>query len=187
MVPLLPGRYSGSSLIRTLPPPSRLSVHFPLFTVIESTLLQRFLSGTRRASPVARHVLVTVLSLPPRWSGLAVSISFRLTMLPSPYGCGLGLQSFSLSGPPVRSLPLRPGDSLTSLKDCFVDGLQVVGFPCTCHPSYRVLILTLAGLPPAEHASFCWTHNRACGSPAHGSPEDGSPLRGLSGLCIGCR
>ena len=39
MVPLLPGRYSGSSLIRTLPPPSRLSVHFPLFTVIEPTLL----------------------------------------------------------------------------------------------------------------------------------------------------
>src|SRR5271170_6173117 len=28
--------------------------------------LQRFLAGTRRASPVARHVLVTVLSLPPR-------------------------------------------------------------------------------------------------------------------------
>ena len=137
MVPLLPRRYSGSSLIRTLPPPSRLSVHFPLFTVIEPTLLQAFLPGARRASPVARHVLVTVLSLPPRWSGLAVSLSFRLTMLPSPYGCGLGLRGFSLSGPPVRSLSLRPGDSLTSLKDCFVDGLQIVGFPCTCHPSYR--------------------------------------------------
>jgi hypothetical protein len=61
-------RYSGSQLIRTLPPPSRLSIHFPLFTVIESTLLQEFLLGTRRASPVARHVLVTVLSLPPRRS-----------------------------------------------------------------------------------------------------------------------
>jgi hypothetical protein len=67
-VPLLPRRYSGSSLIRTLPPPSRLSVHFPLSTVIKPTLLRKFLSGTRRASPVARHVLVTVLSLPPRRS-----------------------------------------------------------------------------------------------------------------------
>jgi hypothetical protein len=65
---LLPRRYSGSSLIRTLPPPSRLSVHFPLSTVIKPTLLRKFLSGTRRASPVARHVLVTVLSLPPRRS-----------------------------------------------------------------------------------------------------------------------
>jgi len=67
-VPLLPGRYSGSLLLRTHPPPSRLSAHFPLFTVIEPTLLQKFLSGARRASPVARHVLVTVLSLSPRQS-----------------------------------------------------------------------------------------------------------------------
>jgi len=137
MVPLLPGRYSGSLLIRTLPPPSRLSVHFPLFTVIEPTLLQEFLPGTRRASPVARNVLATVLSLPPRRSGLAVSISFWLSILPSPYGSGLGLQGFELSGPPMRSLSLWPGDSLTSPKDCFVDGLQIIGFPHTCHPSYR--------------------------------------------------
>ena len=134
---MLPGRYSGSSLIRTPPPPSRLSVHFPLFTVIEPTLLQRFLPGTRRVSPVARYALVTVLSLQPRRSELAVSISFRPIMLPSPYGWGLGLRGFSLSGPPVRSLSLRPGDSLTSPKDCFVDGLQIIGFPHTCHPSYR--------------------------------------------------
>jgi hypothetical protein len=85
-VPLLPGRYSGSLLLRTLPPPSRLSAHFPLFTVIEPTLLQEFLPGTRRASPVARYVLATVLSLPPRRSVSVVSISFRLIMLPSPYG-----------------------------------------------------------------------------------------------------
>ena len=136
-IPLLPGRYSSLSLIRTPPPPSRLSVHFPPYTVIEPTLLQKFLAGTRRASPVARHVLVTVLSLPPRRSDLAVSISFRPNMLPSSYGCGLDLRGFSLSGPPVRSLSLRPGDSLPSLQDCFVDGLQIVGFPCTCHPSYR--------------------------------------------------
>ncbi len=135
-VPSLPGRYSGSSLIRTHPPPSRLSIHFPLSTVIEPTLLQRFLHGTRRASPVARYVLVTVLSLPPRQNESVVSISFRLIMLPSPYGCRLGLRGFSLSGPPVRSLSLRPGDSLTSPKDCFVDGLQMFGFPPICHPSY---------------------------------------------------
>ena len=114
MVPLLPGRYSGSLLIRTFPPPSRLSVHFPLFTVLEPTLLQVFRPGTRRASPVARHLLFTVLSLPPRRSELAVSISLRLIMLPSPYGWGLGLRGFALSGPPMRSLSLRPGDLLTS-------------------------------------------------------------------------
>jgi hypothetical protein len=39
----------------------------------------------------------------------------------------------------VHSLSLRPADSLTTLKDGFVDGLQVIGFPDTCHPSYRAL------------------------------------------------
>ena len=96
----------------------------PLFTVIESTLLQKFLPGTRRASPVARHALVTVLSLPPRRSELAVPISFRLIMLPSPYGWGLGLRGLSLSGPPVRSLSLRPGDSLTVQKTALSMGFR---------------------------------------------------------------
>jgi hypothetical protein len=84
------------------------------------------------ACPCHRAIATT----PPEW--MAVSISFRLSMLPSPYGWGLGLWGFALSGPPVRSLSLRPGDSLTSLKDCFVDGLQILGFPPICHPSYRV-------------------------------------------------
>lgn len=75
-----------------------------------------------------------VAPTPPKWT--AVPISFRISMLPSPYGCRLGLWGFSLSGPPLRSLSLRPGDSLASLADCFVNGLQVVGLPCTCHSSY---------------------------------------------------
>src|SRR6201988_4057542 len=42
------------------------SADFPVSPVIRPTLLRRFLAGTRRASPVAQHVLVTVPSLPPR-------------------------------------------------------------------------------------------------------------------------
>ncbi len=42
------------------------SVDFPVVPVIRLTLLQTLLPGTRTASPVAWHVLVTVLSLPPR-------------------------------------------------------------------------------------------------------------------------
>ena len=41
------------------------------------------------------------------------SASLRRVMRPSPSGCGLGLRGFSFSGPPLRSLALRPGDSLT--------------------------------------------------------------------------
>jgi hypothetical protein len=53
----------------------------------------------------------------------------QLTMLPSPYGYGLGLWGFSLSRPFLRSLSLRPDGSLTILIDGFVNGLQRLKFP----------------------------------------------------------
>ena len=46
----------------------------------------------------------------------------------------------------LRSLALRPGDSLTAPESGFVDELQVLGFPHTCHPSYGGLASTPAGL-----------------------------------------
>ena len=45
------------------------SAAFLVLPVIRPTLLRRFRAGTRRASPVAQHVLVTVPSLPPRRGG----------------------------------------------------------------------------------------------------------------------
>ena len=75
--PSLHGHYSASSLLRTHPPPSRLRSTSRLSPVIRPTLLRRFRAGTRRASPVARHVLVTVLSLPPRRGEHAASVRFR--------------------------------------------------------------------------------------------------------------
>jgi hypothetical protein len=48
-------------------------------------------------------------------------------------------------GATLRSLSLRPGDSLTAPESGFVDELQVLGFPHTCHPSYGGLALTPAG------------------------------------------
>ena len=41
---------------------------------------------------------------------------------------------------------MRPGDSLTAPENGFVDELQVLGFPHTCHPSYGGLASTPAGL-----------------------------------------
>jgi hypothetical protein len=46
--------------------------------------------------------------------------------------------------------------------DRVVERLQRVGFPSPCAPSYRALAFPLVGLPPTEHASLRWTHNRAC-------------------------
>ena len=64
------GPFAPRTLLRfiaTADPAATLSssADFPVSPVIRPTLLRRFLGGTRRASPVARHVLVTVLSLPP--------------------------------------------------------------------------------------------------------------------------
>src|SRR6266403_325294 len=65
------GPFAPRTLLRflTTPDPSAAlssSADFPVSPVILPTLLRRFLVGTRRVSPVAQHVLVTVLSLPPR-------------------------------------------------------------------------------------------------------------------------
>jgi len=65
------GPFAPRTLLRflaTTDPAATLSpsADFPVLPVIRPTLLRRFLAGTRRASPVAWHVLVTVLSLPPR-------------------------------------------------------------------------------------------------------------------------
>src|SRR5262249_45603678 len=65
------GPFAPRTLLRfiaTTDPAATLSssVDFPVSPVIRPTLLRRFRAGTRRTSPVAWHVLVTVLSLPPR-------------------------------------------------------------------------------------------------------------------------
>src|SRR5271166_2591923 len=65
------GPFAPRTLLRfiaTADPAATLSpsADFPVSPVIRPTLLRRFLAGTRRASPVAWHALVTVLSLPPR-------------------------------------------------------------------------------------------------------------------------
>ena len=138
--------------------------------VIGLTLRWRFRARARRASPVARHVLVIVPSLPPRRSGTAVSFSIRLPMLPSPSGCGLGLRIFALSGPPPRSLPLRPNDSQSPPRETLSIGFRILVSPHPAIQATGLLILTPAGLSPAEHASLRWTHNRTCGFPPSGSP-----------------
>ena len=70
----------------------------------------------------------------------------------------------------MRSLSLRSGNSPTTPYGGRVNGLQSIGFPPPCHPNYRALALTPAGLSPAERASLCWTHvGSRTGAPTVGS------------------
>src|SRR5437899_3366674 len=66
-VPSLHGHYSASPLLRTHPSPSRRSPT-SRFRRLYGSLLRRFRSRARRASPVAWRILVIVLSLLPRQS-----------------------------------------------------------------------------------------------------------------------
>ena len=55
-------------------------------------------------------------------------------------------------GPMTRRLP----------QGSAVGRLHEFGLPLPCYPSYRALIVSLAGLSPAGHTSLRWTHGFPC-------------------------
>jgi hypothetical protein len=133
---LLLRNYSDSSLLQAPPPPSYRRPTSQWLLVIGLATFRQFLAGTGRASPVAWYVLVTMLSLSPRWNRTN-ECQFSLPILPSPPNCRLGFQSFSITRPPVRLLTLRPGNLLITLYGDFVNRLQRFGYPTLCYSSYR--------------------------------------------------
>jgi hypothetical protein len=130
---------------------------FPVTPVIRSTWLHRFPGGTRTVSPVAQHVLVTVLPLPPRRSDMTRrSVCAILCCLrPTTEGSAFGLFSVEATRGftfvAARSLAHHPQDG-------FVDWLHPLRFLRGCNPSYGALTLTPVGLSPTEHASLRWSH-----------------------------
>ena len=90
--------------------------------------------GSRRISQVRRAVLPSPLNREARPPGLKY------------FGATCAFTSVT-----ARRLTHPPSEGL-------VGGLQSLGFPPPCHPSYGALALTPAGLAPAEHVSFLWTH-----------------------------
>ena len=141
-------------LLATSGPSATLSssADFPGAPVIRPTLLRRFRGGTRRASPVAApRVLVTVPSLPPRRRGVAASARLRRSLLPSRGQDTLGLRSLAFSRLPLRSLMLRPGNSLTILPMASSMGSRG---SVSLRPAIQAtgrLALVPVGLPPTEH------------------------------------
>ena len=130
------------------------SADFPGPPVIRPTLLRRFLDGTRTASPVARHVLVTVLPLPPRQSDLPPQSDCDKPCCLRPDTEGSASGSCFLSRPPVSSLPLRPGDSLTLPKRALSVGFTRFVSSTDATQATGLLTPTPVGLTPTEHASL---------------------------------
>jgi hypothetical protein len=109
------GPFAPRTLLRFLATPDPAatlssSADFPVSPVIRPTLLRRFRAGTRRASPVAQHVLVTVPSLPPRRGEQPYRSVFGCSccLRPSEVGSALGATFFEAT---MRSLLIQPGDS----------------------------------------------------------------------------
>ena len=86
------------------------SIDFPLTRLYDLVCSSDFLAGASWASPVAWHVLVTVLSLSPRRDQDAASVRFRHPMLPSPFLLRARLPDSFAFEASSRSLSLRPGD-----------------------------------------------------------------------------
>src|SRR5271169_2660461 len=115
-----------------------------------------------------------VASTPPRWT--AVSVSVRLVILPSPFGCGLGPRGYSFSRPQCVHFCYRPV-TRNLPQGGLVDRLRRFCFHRLRYPNYGALTFTPAGLSPAEHASLHWTHNRTCGIPCIRLSDKTSRLR----------
>ena len=107
---------------------------------------------------MAQRVLVTVLSLPPRRRALPRqpdcdrACCLRSANNSSASGC------LTLSGLPLRSLSLRPGDSLTILAMASLMGFRA---SVSLRPAIQAtgrLALAPAGLTPAERVYLVWTH-----------------------------
>ena len=126
---------------------------FPGVAGYRPDLLQRFLAGTRRASPVClmRPCHRAVANTPPKW--FAASVRFRRAMLRSPSSEGFRLWGEYFSRLLCVHCSLRPDDLLTILKMALSIN-ERFGFPLPLYPSYEVLTLTSVGLPPTEHIAL---------------------------------
>src|SRR5262252_7898792 len=96
------GPFAPRTLLRflaTADPAATLSssADFSVSPVTWPNLLRQFRAGTRRASPVAQHVLVTVPSLPPRRGEQPSQSVFGCSccLRPTVAGSALGVHSFA--------------------------------------------------------------------------------------------
>jgi hypothetical protein len=149
--------------------PSRIPLaiyRFPGVAGYTASLLRRFLDGTRRVSPVARHDLVTVLSLPTPPKCFAASalatlhaaFAREVRARPSGFSTFEALWVYLRYGPVTRS---------PSLLDGFVNRLQDSQFPSFLLFKLRGLssypdgTFTHCSCPPSLDAHFpllisCW-------------------------------
>jgi hypothetical protein len=163
----LRGSYSASSLLRTHPPPSRLRSTSRLGRLYDLPCSGDFAPGRgglrqllgMSSSPCCRFHPAEVAM--PHRSDFGTPFCLR----PPEAGSALGS---GFSRPHLRSLSLRPGDSWSPPRETLSIGFRIL---VSRHPAIQTtgrLTFAPAGLSPAEHTSFYWTHFRTAGFPRYG-------------------
>lgn len=145
--PSLFGRYPASSLLQALPPPYRLltlSRYFRLYAIPSSEAFPRGNQGF--SSCLARPCSRAVATTPPEC--LVASASLQPAIL-------LSVRDYNLS--PRILVPIEATYAFTfvtarklahpAMRD-FVNGLQKLGFPPSCHSSYGASGSCPGGLLP---------------------------------------
>src|SRR5499427_338303 len=166
--PSLRGSYSASSLLRTHPPPSRLRSTSRLGRLYDLPCSGDFAPGRgglrqllgMSSSPCCRFHPAEVAM--PHRSAFGTPFCLR----PPEAGSALGS---GFSRPHLRSLSLRPGDSWSPPRETLSIGFRIL---VSRHPAIQTtgrLTFAPAGLSPAEHTSFYWTHSRTARFPGSGS------------------
>jgi hypothetical protein len=109
-----------------------------------------------------------VLPLPPRRSVMTSRSAHVMPCCLRPTLEGSASKVYFLSRPPVGSLSLRPGDSLTIPRMALSVGFIPFVSSTDATKATGLLTLALVGLTPTEHASLRWTtlgsKNRSQGS-----------------------
>jgi hypothetical protein len=155
--PSLHGHYPASSLLRTPPPPSRLrptprvrrlyglpaSADFATGRGGLLQLLHTSWSPCCRSHPAGGHRRPSQPATAPA------------AFAPNPRARPPG---WRLSGPPLRSLSLRPGDSLTLRPRAWSMGFRVLVSRHPAIPVTGLLAFAPVGLTPTERVILHWTH-----------------------------
>ncbi len=147
--PSLHRSYPASSVLRAPPPPTRASDPKPLLTCRRSP---------EWAARVSRLSLLACCRPPPRRSeSVMSSISPTRTSLPL-VQAGSAFAS-CISGPPRRSLALRPANSQTAFRRLLSPRLRPLRYLHDRWDSYPVgTTFTGAGLAPAGKTDLCTAH-----------------------------
>ncbi len=158
--PLLRGRYPASPLLRASPPPSRLRSLSRFCRLYDLPCSTDFSMGR------GRFLQLLGMSLSPCYPYHPAEVTCRVGQFAPCHAAfvpeeGTRPSGYFLSRPPVGSLTLRPGDSLTIPRMALSVGFIRFVSSTNATQATGSLTITPVGLSPTEHASLRWSHSSA--------------------------